>query len=101
MRDLLRIIPEYASLGSAQAWPEDPLEARTALGAGAQGPDSFNAVFGENQANFLGAPPILACSLRSVCHCRKLRRQGWAALPGSLPYTRAAIFILSGPPNTI
>src|SRR5262247_903509 len=30
----------------------------------------------KSRAKFLGAPPILACLLRSVGHCRKPSRQG-------------------------
>src|SRR5262245_29141499 len=47
------------------------------------------------KANSLGAPPILACGVSGSDRLTEASRQGWAALPGSLPYPRAAIFILS------
>src|SRR5215510_802888 len=47
------------------------------------------------KANSLGAPPILACCVTGNDRLTDASRQGWAALPGSLPYPRAAIFILS------
>src|SRR5262245_37993186 len=57
------------------------------------------------RANYLGASPILACLLRSVGHRRKPRRQGWAALPGSLLYLRAGsrvnLTVVSAPLLTV
>jgi hypothetical protein len=42
----------------------------------------------------MGAPPILACRVSGNDRLTEASRQGWAALPGSLPYPRAALFIL-------
>src|SRR5262249_48654927 len=49
----------------------------------------------KSRANYLGAPPILACGVSGNGPLTEASGQGWAALPGSLPYPRATIFILS------
>src|SRR5215813_4464309 len=53
----------------------------------------------KGRANCLGAPPILACGVSGNDRLTEASRQGWAALPGSLPYPRASLFIVSGRRN--
>jgi len=48
-----------------------------------------------DRENYLGAPPILACVVSGNDRLTGASRQGWAALPGSFPYSRASIFIMN------